>query len=241
MVKYVPDKTGRFYHRPHYQPSELDLECNKILSDFYKKMNRPMSFPISTEDLTVLMEQHTSDFDPGADLSHYGEDVEGVTEFIPGSKPRVKISEKLAYDERRENRYRTTLTHEFGHVKFHGYLFEDGMKGPDLFAPPKKPEPQIQICKRDNILNAPQTDWMEWQAGYICGALLMPVAAIKNLVGEYQQQNNLFNGIAVASTHGQNLIQAVKVQFQVSEEAARVRLLALNLINYGQNNKALFG
>jgi hypothetical protein len=30
MVKYVPDRTGRFSQRPHYEPKELDRECENI-------------------------------------------------------------------------------------------------------------------------------------------------------------------------------------------------------------------
>ena len=57
---------------------------------------------------------YDADLDPYADLSAYGADVEGVTEFFPNRGPKVSISERIAADERRENCYRTTLTHEFG-------------------------------------------------------------------------------------------------------------------------------
>jgi len=67
-----------------------------------------------------MIEQNGADLDPYADLSVHGADVEGMTEFFPNRGPKVSISEKLSNDGRRENRFRTTLTHEFGHVKFHG-------------------------------------------------------------------------------------------------------------------------
>ena len=35
-------------------------------------------------------------------------------------------------------------------------------------------EPVANKCKRDNIVGASETDWMEWQAGYVCGAILIP-------------------------------------------------------------------
>ena len=50
--------------------------------------------------------------------------MEGLTEFRLGQKPSVKISALLAEDEGRKNRLRTTLTHEYGHVHFHAYLWE---------------------------------------------------------------------------------------------------------------------
>src|ERR1700738_3486033 len=118
------DTTGRFSLRPHYNPRELDRACEQLLTEFYRPRLGAIPVPIATDDLTQLIESRVSDFDPGADLSGYGGDVEGVTEFRRGTKPRVRISSDLAYDERRENRYRTTLTHEYGHVEFHAYLFE---------------------------------------------------------------------------------------------------------------------
>lgn len=237
MVKYIRDRTGRFQTRPHYTIQELDAECERTLAGFYKTTPQNIGFPISTDDLTVLIEQNTSDFDPGADLSHYGDDVEGVTEFFPGQKPRVKISNKLAYDDRRENRFRTTLTHEFGHVKFHAYLFEMEGGTADLFG--KERKPAVQACKRESIIDARQTDWMEWQAGYACGAFLMPITGLRKLVGEYQEQHNIFGSISMTSTHAPAVIDAVRAHFQVSEDAARVRLLKLDMLTQGAMNQSL--
>src|SRR5208282_4225053 len=119
MVKYVRDNTGRFSERPYYKFEELDRECEDIITRFLKERHGKVEYPVTTEDLTLLIESDTNDFDPYADLSGYGSDVEGLTEFRPGGKPNVKIAERLSNDERRENRLRTTLTHEYGHVRFH--------------------------------------------------------------------------------------------------------------------------
>jgi hypothetical protein len=173
-MRQVRDTTGRFDLRPHYQPSELDRECEALLARFFKPTHGEIPTPILTDDLTRLIERDVSDFDPGADLSEYGRDVEGVTEFRPGRKPRVRVAGELAYDERRENRYRTTLTHEYGHVHFHGYLFALEPRSGDLLQP--KDRNPVQVCKRETIIDALTTDWMEWQAGYVCGALLMPIS-----------------------------------------------------------------
>jgi hypothetical protein len=99
-MRYIKDTTGRFLMRPHYDPAELDRECEAILSKFF---GGRFPIPIETDDLTRLIERHTSDFDPGADLSCYGRDVEGVTEFKPGQKPRVRIATALADGADRQN------------------------------------------------------------------------------------------------------------------------------------------
>ena len=95
-VKWLPDKTGRFAERPHYDPKELDAECESIITAFLRKRYSAIPYPIKTDDLTVLMEQHVSDLDLYADLTFEGEDVEGVTDFISGAKPRVRIDMRLA-------------------------------------------------------------------------------------------------------------------------------------------------
>lgn len=132
-MRYVADRTGRFAERPHYKPQELDVMFERIVVEFLRGRQGEARFPITTEELTVLIEKDVDDLDPYADLSGYGNEVEGVTEFVPGRKPRVRIGGDLAGNETRENRYRTTLTHEFGHVRLHGYLFEVARSSGSLF------------------------------------------------------------------------------------------------------------
>ncbi|MCA9467642.1 MAG: ImmA/IrrE family metallo-endopeptidase [Nitrospira sp.] len=238
MVKFVPDKTGRFSQRPHYKPEDLDWECENIINGFLKDIYGVPKFPVSTSDLTRLVERDADDLDLYADLSEFGPDVEGLTEFFPGRKPKVKISSSLAEDERRENRLRTTLTHEYGHVHFHAYLWEIESPRRNLFE--RIPSGNRQICKRDTILDAAQTDWMEWQAGYVCGALLMPVTPVRRLVGDYQESHDLYGIIGINDLHGRKLIEAVQSEFQVSVDAARVRLIKLGILGETGSGPSLF-
>lgn len=237
-MRQVRDTTGRFSLRPHYEPSELDRACEQVLAGFYQSQGGKVPVPIPTDDLTRLIERDVSDFDPGADLSRYGADVEGVTEFRRGHKPRVRISAALAYEERRENRYRTTLTHEYGHVHFHAYLFEIEPKTDGLFAGPDSTG--VQVCKREAILSAARIDWMEWQAGYVCGALLMPKTLLCRAVAGYQETHRLFGPAGFDTPHGRALIELVRRTFSVSEDAARVRLLKLDLLATHSRGASLF-
>ncbi len=132
MVHYSRDPTGRFAQRPFYPARELDGECERIITALLTRKHGRTTFPVDTEDLKVLIEQEADELDCYADLSHYGPDTQGVTEFHPGTKPRVEISVLLSEDPRRENRLRTTLSHEYGHVHFHGPLFEMEPPTPDL-------------------------------------------------------------------------------------------------------------
>ena len=238
MVRYVRDRTGRFSQRPHFEPEYLDRACESIIHSFLKEHHGEAKFPVSTDDLTRLIERDSDDLDLYADLTAFGPDVEGVTQFRPGQRPLVKISALLSSDERRENRLRTTLTHEYGHVHFHASLWEVESSQDGLFA--QNSNANGQICKRDTILDAVQPDWMEWQAGYVCGALLMPVSHVRRLVEVYRKSRGLFGTISHASQHGRALIAEMQVAFQVSADAARVRLLKLGVFSETDAGSSLF-
>jgi Zn-dependent peptidase ImmA (M78 family) len=169
----------------------------------------------------VLLESLTQDLDVYADLSADGEDVEGITDFLPGKRPRVRISNRLSTQSRLENRLRTTLTHELGHVKFHTFMF-DIERPQSLFS---SAEPESNKCKRDSILGASQSDWMEWQAGFACGAFLMPSVALAEFIAVGSSIEAPHSPTGASSPEGLQLISGVANYFQVSREAAQVRLL----------------
>jgi Zn-dependent peptidase ImmA (M78 family) len=230
-MKWVVDKTGRFAQRPHYDPEELDGECEALISSYLRDRHGKISFPIDTNDLVVLLEREARDVDLFADLSAEGPDVEGVTHFNAEGKPDVKIAGHLSREPWSANRFRTTATHELGHVKFHNGLWPVEPRLA-LFYPEEPTQRDTSPrCKRDNIQTARATDWMEWQAGYACGAFLMPVSHLKKLVVGSRRSAGLTDTPSADSPGGDGLISAVKSEFDVSADAARVRLYQLRLIS----------
>ena len=231
-MRWVNDKTGRFPERPHYDPHELDIDCEEMTHSILRKRNDGvLKFPITTDDLQVMIENAGADLDLYADLSTYGAYVEGVTEFRHGSKPLVRISRLLSEDSRMNNRLRTTLTHECGHVKFHRFLWE--MKGANLslFAGHHDP---AQVCMRDKILFAGTTDWMEWQAGYSCGALLMPLSDLQKTCEEFMARQGTGLLLMEQETpEAEALLRHIMQHFEVSRDAARVRLQQVRLLSVG--------
>ena len=234
-MKWVKDKSGRFSQRPHYLPGEIDDECERVVREFLTKRYGKVEFPIKTDDLTVLIEQK-ADFDSYADLSGEPGEVEGVTEFTPHKRPVVRISDALSAPNM-ENRLRTTLTHEFGHVHFHQFMFDDVQNQPaSLF--PTQSQSHTNKCHRDNMIAAPERDWMEWQAGYACGAILMPASALLDTATRFREEKQIpYANLAVSSEHGQQLILLVTSTFQTSREAARVRLLKRGILADGEGNR----
>jgi Zn-dependent peptidase ImmA (M78 family) len=226
VVRWCPDDKGRFHKRPYYEADELDKECEVVLANFRRSTGRPDDICIDTDDLTVMIEQHVRGLDLYADLSEDGAEVEGVTKFGRQRKPDVEIAERLTSDDRRSNRYRTTLSHELGHVILHDHLYQDKLAVGDLFTATATEE--RLVCKRDSMVDAPMSDWMEWQACYFSGALLMPKRAMIELAKEHG--NGISGAPRYRSDKGANLVSAAMDRFVVSHEAARVRLSVLRLL-----------
>lgn len=239
-MKWVKDRSGRFPERPHYEPEELDETCEEIISDFLRRRYGRVHFPVATDDLTRLIEECAEDLDLYADLSGEGRDVEGVTEFLPGQRPRVRISNEISGRPEFENRFRTTLTHEFGHVRFHDFMFQ--MRAGDALFSTTAVHVSAK-CNRTSIIGAAQQDWMEWQAGYVCGAMLMPRRPLREAVRDYRTAGGFgSSALDIGAAQGEMLIQQIAERFAVSREAAKVRLLKLNLLaEAGHVGPGLFG
>lgn len=251
-MKYVRDTTGRFPSRPHFEPAELDAECERVLREFYSKSGQSDAPPISTDALTMLIEENVDDLDLYADLSDEGPGVEGVTTFRRGKRPIVKISAELSADPRRVVRLRTTLGHEFGHVHFHNALFQLDDISLDLFSrstvSQRRGTVSLQTssasesakCKRDNMIAAPISDWMEWQAGYVCGSLVIPRRAVVAEVKRFVNDRRLASGVSLSTSDGVDLVSSIADLFATSRDTARVRLEVLGLVSKGHRGETLF-
>jgi hypothetical protein len=113
-MRWIKDRSGRFGRRPFYSNEDMESECEGVVSDFLVEARGKVIYPLSTDDLTLIIERY-AELDVYADLASEGDNVEGVTSFKSGRRPAVRIDERLSTDERRANRLRTTLAHEFGH------------------------------------------------------------------------------------------------------------------------------
>jgi hypothetical protein len=238
-MRWVPDRTGRFAQRPYCLAKELDADCELAVTSFLRTRHGSVLFPISTDDLTVMIEDVTEDLDSFADLTALGIEVEGVTDFYKDREPRVRIDRRLAADARRANRLRTTLTHELGHVRFHGFLWD--FSEPQRLFDDDDPPQRVTSCRRDTMVSAPTADWMEWQASYASGALLIPVTYAAEVVAEFQRRAGRTGRVQLGTTSAAELVLEVQQRFQVSDEAARVRLTKLgHLTATAQPDAGLF-
>ena len=72
---------------------------------------------------------------------------------------------------------------------------------------------------------------MEWQAGYACGAILMPAGDSGGGSAALPRgEQLLYSNLSLQSEPGKNLITAIATGFQTSRDAARVRLLKKGIL-----------
>ncbi len=220
-MKLLRDPLGRPIKRLYFKTEELDERCERIVAEFMDHRSGGFRLPIPTDDIIRMIEAEADDLDLYADLP---ESVDGYTDYFSDRNPKVKISERLS-SPRYENRLRMTLGHEYGHVRFHAPLWRKSGRDSD-----RRPAARSWRCERDTIVTAPENDWMEWQAAYISGALLMPRSYVLVMAGEIAMRDGSKFPLDVDSEPGRAVIARIMRRCQVSEQAARVRLLRLGLL-----------
>lgn len=226
-MRLVRDTTGRFRERPHFDPEELDRECDDIITAFLRTLHGEIPLPIPTNTLTKLIERDAAQLDLYADFKDEAAEIHGMTEFFVDGKPIVRIARELSEQPHREHRLRTTLTHEYGHVKFHSYLFATQATLHELHGMERT---NVRICNQRSIVNAAVADWMEWQAGFACGSLLMPLSMLKPVLTTFLGEQDLATPLAADSAEGLALRARISTVFDVSDQAAQVRLSRLNYL-----------
>jgi Zn-dependent peptidase ImmA (M78 family) len=217
------DYTRRFPRRPHWEIDELEQLCEQRAVPFLQARFGQAPARVPTDALTVLIECEAEVLDLEAELiaEDEREEIHGVTTFCPGEKPTVQINRHLKRVSRRINRLRTTLAHEYGHLLLHAWLYE-------YFRGQIRNPAPLRCYSRTVEGNVDRlTDWMEWQAGYICGALLMPKRRMDLLAGAFVKESGVAGRILADNIDGARLIKRVTDLFDVSRDAARVRLLKL--------------
>ena len=152
----IPDRTGRFPERPHWEIHELEQTCEETMTSFLRQHFGFERIPVPTEAVTMLIERDAADLDLATNLSDDMHEVFGFTQFERGRKPLVTIARELWEQRHRNNRLRTTLTHEYGHVMLHTWLY-------DKYGTARGPH----RCYWQSLFPTERVfDWFEWQAGY---------------------------------------------------------------------------
>jgi hypothetical protein len=210
VARWLRDASGRFPRRPHYEPAELESVCADLLSELHQLRPPTERRAITTDELTVLIEQHAADLDLYADLPP---ELDAVTDFARDARPRVRVAARLSSQPRSANRLRSTLAHELAHVVLHNFIWWFNPY-PGVPFDPQALSPRCALKTRAG-------DWMEWQANYCAGALLIPATALADAQDPMWER----------SPSGRALIRSVQAEFEVSAQAATIRLRQLGRLS----------
>jgi hypothetical protein len=256
-MKWVEDSTHRFTRRPYYTCEELDRECENIVIGYLQQKYGQVVFPLATDDLVVLLEKETSDLDLYADFGLA--DIEGQTTYLRDARPAVKIAGRLSLEENQNQRLRTALAHEYGHVHFHAFLwfmdaptvapsgitrkirrrqhhYRQSLHNSVSGAPAPGPSFTQKNSPGSCFLNSsafvhglPEEDWMEWQAAYAGAAVLMPFSPLLAAIRKFNLSAGPLSPRLPQPSLCPVLTAHLSAHFDVSPQTVSTRLTRMEL------------
>lgn len=232
-MRWSRDALGR--DRIWYSIEEIEA----IMDDETRKAGLVPTPDRPSLDLEPFLERHL-----GVLLDQYASlpaDTLGQTTFEPGQPVHIDINADLtgALDERggglsTRGRWRATLAHEAAHVLLHRMLFEVPLAQPTLLEsePAAEGASKLMRClKRDVSLSRTVSDWREVQANRGMAVLLMPRGLFTRVAREEQGSLALTSfPLADDSVDADRLTRRLAARFDVSRQAAAIRLRTLGLV-----------
>ncbi len=231
-MKRYRDADGRL--RLWYSDAEIEKRALRCL----EAAGQP-SGPEPVVDIEFIIEEQLR-----ARLDQYAvlpPGVLGVTDFLAGERPLVRIDGELSRNAcdiespavSAVGRWRATLAHEAGHIILHTVLFDVPPSQAALLdadaADVVSPKPVS--CIERSIDGRRPSDWREVQANRCMAALLMP----RPLFDRWSRIVALEEGLPVPapvdSPAARRLVSRLADRFQVSREAARIRLVTCQLLS----------
>ena len=225
-------------------------EIEWMMEDELRKAGLFPSVADPVVDLESLLEIH---FGVKLDLhAVLDDDVLGVTHFLSGKKPLVSINKALTSQAETGDapggilgRWRATMAHEAGHVVLHRSLVEVPYEQGSFFSEITKGSTSslLRCLKRDVSFSRGDYDWKEVQANRGMAALLMPARVFRGLTLDVVNAND-FEDLSerlpeTSSAEFSNLVRELSRRCEVSQEAARIRLVSLGLARI--SGETMFG
>lgn len=210
-------------------------EIESIMDDEAHKAGLMPTADKPAVNLDAFLERHL-----GATLDQYATlpvDVLGQTVFEPESPVRVEINADLSglLDDSASlsnvGRWRATLAHEAAHILLHRVLFEVPLGQNRLFDDEPEGSQTLMRCLKRNV--APGrggSDWREVQANQGMAALLMPRSLFASIAVRERAALGLpAFPLAAGSVDADRLVSRLASRFDVSRQAAEIRLRTLGL------------
>jgi len=227
----------------------LYFEASEVEEIMEHELAKAQLMPTLTDcsiDMESFLERHLKvRFDQYAPLPP---DVLGLTRFQTGQKPCVQINQDLTQtaldDEDRPDwivgRWRATLAHEASHVILHACLFATDPNQGTLFAMDDgdAEDHSLHRCLKRNVLFRGQSsDWREVQANMGMAALLMPRTTFSAACLQVIEEAGWDGDVLAESVQHRTLTRSLADRFQVSRQAAGIRLETLHLLTQQGRHK----
>ena len=215
------------------------MEAELTKAGLYPTLERPAI------DLERFVARHLKvDLDQHANLDPQ---VLGLTEFFPGSAPKISINRDLTNaidDDDTEpglrGRWRATLAHEASHVLMHRILFDVARGQNSLFGveEPSGGGQLMRCLKKCVLFRAGGSDPREVQANMGMAALLMPERFFHTLIPDLIRELNLdVEKLVAGSSSAEQLAMLIRDCCEVSKQAALIRLETTRIVSpRGQNS-----
>jgi Zn-dependent peptidase ImmA (M78 family) len=215
---------------------EIDRQAEGIINEHLRRLYGELRFPVPIEALQKLLERFADTVDWYADLSNHAADADGVTQFVAGQKPVVRISKDLM-EGGRETRQRNTCGHECGHLYLHDNAVQALYQQGQLI---NNDHPGILVTYRDGSRRTRRSSQWEAQAIAFSGALLMPASQVLTLVDSVCEGMGQYEVPWPGSRLGQLVEELTAVRFGVSAGFARGRLISLRCLGRKPTQTSLF-
>ena len=222
---------GIFYDRPFFTLNRLEEIAAQALDKAGCTDSDPGEIPI--ED--VLEEC----LGLGIDYSPLSEDVMGCAHFEPEGLVKVEIHESLSlcgHDPTLDRRRRSTIAHELGHGLVHTPLYRQRFEFERQQADfdPAQPQHARHACRTTDIRevghqqnNGNSFCWLEWQANFLMGALLVPRRAIQRHLEHWTGPQDGVRTLRLPFPLRDEAAVSTSAVFHVSRQLAAIRIEGL--------------
>jgi hypothetical protein len=146
----------------------------------------------------------------------------------------IGVSRTLADENTKvsERRINTTLAHEAGHGLLHAHLFVLSQQPRSLFGEGLDPDNERKILCRgiagmQDQRSAYDGRWLEYQANFAIGGLLVPQRLLEIALEPYLISKGLLGGKTLDWDRKENAVRDIAEQFGVNPVVARIRIEAM--------------
>lgn len=233
---YMPNYRVNYRGIPIIKNSFIDYHAEKMIYDYCPDIYKNPR-PIDVEDLVFSYMGLKQDFNY---LSNSGfiwgrmvfRDTAKIPIYIPETneadympaKRGTIIIDNSIVEDRKDFRYRSTVVHECGHWVYHQQLFMNSSESKVKNA---------TLCRAydiDSNLKVLKTDldWIEHQAKYFSGALLMPKSVVVKICSNLEEKIDLSEDFCKFKVT--YMAKRIAQTFNVSQESAKVRIQQLGLV-----------